>query len=81
MKKSFIRENLINARKNKGLTQVEISEKLEISTRQYQSLEAGTSDGRIKTWYKLKEILGVQTIDFLLKQEIEKKSDCNPTEN
>lgn len=64
-----MRQNLIDSRKNKSLTQEELAEKLKLSTRQYQALEAGTSDGSIKKWYKLKEILGVQTIDFLLEQE------------
>ena len=64
-----MRKNLINKRKNKNLTQVEIAEKLAISERQYQNLEAGTSNGSIKIWSKLKDILNAETIDFLLEQE------------
>ncbi len=64
-----MRENLINARKKKGYTQKELAQLISLSERQYQSLEAGTSDGSIKTWQRLKEILHTETIDFLLEQE------------
>ena len=53
------------------LTQEELANKLGISTRQYQRLEAGTSDGSIKTWLKLKDILNAETIDYLLEQEVD----------
>ena len=62
-------KNLINARQNKNLTQVEVAKILEVSERQYQRLEAGTSDGSIKIWRKLKDILNAETIDCLLEQE------------
>ncbi|MCI8806157.1 MAG: helix-turn-helix transcriptional regulator [Clostridiales bacterium] len=64
-----MRKNLINARQNKNLTQVEVAKILEVSERQYQRLEAGTSDGSIKIWRKLKDILNAETIDCLLEQE------------
>ncbi len=64
-----LRKNLIKARQNKNLTQIDIAERLEISERQYQNLEAGTSNGSIRTWYKLKNILNSETIDYLLEQE------------
>ncbi len=64
-----LRKNLIKARQNKNLTQIDIAERLEISERQYQNLEAGTSNGSIETWYKLKNILNSETIDYLLEQE------------
>jgi len=65
-----MRTNLIKSRQNKDLTQVELAKKLNISERQYRSLEAGTSDGSIKIWRKLKDILNAETIDYLLEQEI-----------
>ena len=65
----ILRKKLIALRKNKNLTQVEIAKKLGISTRHYKSLEAGTSNGSIKIWSKLKDILNAETIDFLLEQE------------
>ena len=64
-----MRKNLINTRKNKGYTQVELANKLGITDRQYRSLEAGTSNGSIKVWWKLKGILNVISMDFLLEQE------------
>lgn len=72
------RQNLISARIEKELTQVEIAKLLGVSERHYKSLEAGTSDGSVKVWEKLKEITG-KSIDFLLEQEaIAKKPDGNP---
>ena len=64
-----MRINLIKLRQNKNLTQVELAKKLEVSERQYRSLETGTSDGSIKIWRKLKDILNAETIDCLLEQE------------
>lgn len=63
-----MRENLIRARKKARLTQKEISQKTGITARQYTRLEAGTSDGSIRVWQRLKEITG-ESIDYLLEQE------------
>lgn len=74
------RKNLINTRTIKKLTQVELAKLLGVSERQYQNLEAGTSNGSVEIWQKLKEITG-KSIDFLLEQEvIAKKPDGNPAE-
>lgn len=59
------RENLINERKKAELTQKETALLLELSLRQYQSLEAGTSDGSMKVWRNLSRLFG-KTIDYLL---------------
>lgn len=72
------RHNLINLRIEKRLTQAEIASKLKISERQYCRLEAGTSNGSVEIWQKLKEITG-ESIDFLLEQEVTaKEPDGNP---
>ena len=70
MRKKLIRKNLISARKSAEYTQVELAKKLGITDRQYRSLETGTSNGSIKVWEKLKSVLHVESIDFLLEQEI-----------
>ena len=72
-----MRINLIKLRQNKNLTQVELAKKLEVSERQYRSLEAGTSDGSIKIWRKLKDILNAETIDCLLEQEADNTNSTN----
>lgn len=59
-----MRGNLITARKKAGYTQKYIAKLLEISEQQYQRLEAGTSDGSLKLWQKLKALLGM-SIDEL----------------
>ena len=63
-----MRINLINERKKKQLTQSETAKFAGISTRQYQALEAGTSDGSIKVWKKLSDLFN-KSIDYLLAQE------------
>lgn len=63
-----MRFNLIRERKEADKTQEDIARAIAISTRQYQALEAGTSDGSIKVWYKLKTLLD-KPIDYLLEQE------------
>ncbi len=63
-----MRKNLINARQKAQLTQMELATKLNITSRQYRNLEAGTSEGSVKVWNKLKEILNT-SIDHLLEQE------------
>ena len=64
-----MRKNLINARQKAQLTQMELATKLNITVRQYSRLEAGTSEGSVKVWNKLKEILNAPNIDHLLEQE------------
>lgn len=54
-----MRKNLLKARKDEDLTQVEISKILGISDRYYRALEAGTSNGSVKLWDKLEDLLGV----------------------
>lgn len=63
------RQNLINARQKAQLTQAELAKKLEITLQHYQRLEAGTSEGSVKVWSRLKEILNAPSIDHLLEQE------------
>lgn len=74
-----MRENLIHARKKYGHTQQELAEKVDITERHYQSLEAGTSDGSIKVWEKLKVILHAKSIDWLLEQAVENSQRNNTT--
>jgi DNA-binding XRE family transcriptional regulator len=60
--------NLIQLHKNSQLTQNEMAEFLKITTRRYQALEAGTSDGSVKIWQQLAQKFNT-TVDFLLQQE------------
>ncbi len=68
MKKST-RKNLVSLRQKRGLTQMEMAKNLGVTTRQYNRLEAGTSDGSIKVWQRLKDLLKAKSIDFLLEQD------------
>ena len=52
-----MRKHLVEARKNNGYTQTDIATQLGISTRFYQSMEAGTATGNIQRWAKLSKML------------------------
>jgi transcriptional regulator with XRE-family HTH domain len=67
-----MRINLIKVRKGKSLTQKQVAEKIGICVRQYQKLEAGTSNGSVEIWCKLKDLFN-KPIDCLLKQAIDTK--------
>jgi transcriptional regulator with XRE-family HTH domain len=54
-----MRKNLIAARKEKGMTQRQVAEKLGMNVRQYQSVEYGTVIGKVTTWDKLEDLLGI----------------------
>lgn len=62
-----MRKNLIKERKQKKLTQADTAQAIGITDRQYARLEAGTSDGSIKVWLKLKDLFH-KSIDYLLEQ-------------
>lgn len=54
-----MRENLKNARKAAGMTQQAMAEKLEISLRYYQQIEAGDRTGDFEIWDNLEDITGI----------------------
>ena len=54
-----MRTNLKEARKEAGLTQQQMADKLGIELRYYKSLESGKRLGSIKQWDKLEDITGV----------------------
>ena len=54
-----MRANLKKARMEAGLTQEQMAEKIDISHRQYQRLEAGKSNGVYRHWDALEDLLGI----------------------
>lgn len=54
-----MRENLRNARKAAGLTQQAMADKLEISLRYYQQIEAGDRTGDFEIWDTLEDFTGI----------------------
>lgn len=72
-----MRKNLKDLRKKRGFSQKELAEKLNISERQYQKLEAGTSNGSVALWQNLKTILQSKTLDYLLEQEFNQTDFVN----
>ena len=72
-----MRKNLKDLRKKRGFSQKELAEKLNISERQYQKLEAGTSNGGVALWQNLKTILQSKTLDYLLEQEFNQTDFVN----
>ena len=53
------RENLKKARKEAGLTQQQMADKLDISLRYYQNLETGDRNGDFTMWDMLEDITGI----------------------
>lgn len=54
-----MRRNLKRARISAGLTQREMADKLGLSAIGYRQIESGTRIGKIETWDKLEDILGI----------------------
>lgn len=54
-----MRENLKAARKAAGLTQQAMADKLGISIRYYQQIEAGDRTGDFEIWDNLEDITGI----------------------
>ena len=54
-----MRTNLINARNNHQLTQIQIAKKLNISSRQYQRIESGKTLGKADMWDTLEDLLEI----------------------
>lgn len=54
-----MREQLKQARKQAGMTQQQMAEKLEISLRYYQHIEAGQRTGDFTLWDSFEDITGV----------------------
>lgn len=54
-----VRKNLQTARKAAGLTQQEMADRLGISLRYYQQIEAGDRTGDFEIWDNLEDITGI----------------------
>jgi transcriptional regulator with XRE-family HTH domain len=53
-----MRKTLIDARKEKGMTQKQVADLLEMNVRQYQSMEYGTVISKVTNWDKLEDLFG-----------------------
>lgn len=54
-----MRENLKKARREAGMTQQQMADKLDISLRYYQNIEAGERTGDFILWDTLEDITGI----------------------
>ena len=54
-----MRKQLKEARMRAGLTQQQMAEKLDISLRYYQNIEAGERTGDFALWDTLEDLLGI----------------------
>lgn len=54
-----MRENLKKARKEKGLTQQQVADQLEISLVYYQKIEQGSRTGDFEIWDSLEDLFNV----------------------
>lgn len=60
------RFNLIAARSDSGMTQLQVAEHIGVGVNQYYRLESGRVDGSVEVWRKLRSLFG-KPIDELLK--------------
>jgi transcriptional regulator with XRE-family HTH domain len=54
-----LRENLKRARKEAGMTQQQVADRLGICLRYYQSIEAGEKTGDFSIWDTLEDFTGI----------------------
>ena len=54
-----MRENLKKARKEKGLTQQQVADRLNICLRHYKKIESGETGGSIEIWDKLEDMFNI----------------------
>lgn len=72
-----MRENLKKARREAGMTQVDVAQKLEISERYYRFIESGQRDGEYALWDALEDLFGIhqrilreRTSDEVIKRNV-----------
>lgn len=61
-----MRTNLINARKQSGLTQVDVATQIGVTERTYQSIESGATNSRLNTWTKLSTLFDKPVDELIL---------------
>ncbi len=54
-----MRKNLKEARQKAGMTQQQVADRLDISLRYYQNIEAGDRTGDFTLWDTLEDLLGI----------------------
>lgn len=54
-----MRKNLKDARQKAGMTQKQVAEALEVTTRSYQRIESGEMLGSIKIWDTLEDLFNI----------------------
>ena len=54
-----MRETLKNARQKAGMTQQQMADRLNVSLRYYQNLEAGDRNGDFKIWDTLEDMFNI----------------------
>ncbi|MDE6529963.1 MAG: helix-turn-helix transcriptional regulator [Lachnospiraceae bacterium] len=54
-----MRENLKKARQKAGMTQRQMADRLKISLRYYQNIEAGSRKGDFALWDELEDLTGI----------------------
>jgi Predicted transcriptional regulators len=68
-----MRRNLKEARRKAGMTQQQMADKLEISLRYYQNIEAGSRTGDFGIWDTLEDITGIH--QRILREILENRPD------
>ncbi len=71
------RKNLKEARKAAGMTQQQMAEKVGISLRYYQNIEAGSRTGDFEIWDTMEDITGIHQRKLREISEIHHDQEAN----
>lgn len=77
LEKDLIGKNLYKYRKKAGLTQIEVSEKANLSDKTYADIERGTANMRVDTLIKICKVLNITPNDILYKKDLNSNDDTN----
>lgn len=81
MKKNVFGDKLKRLRKEKGLTQIDLAEKIDVSFQQIQKYEKGETNITITRLYALAEALEIPVLAFFSERKSYDLADTEPTYN
>ena len=69
-------ENLLNLRKSRGLTQVEVAAELKLSLRGYQNYEFGLREPKLSVMIALADFYDLSLDELVGRKHVEKNDVC-----
>ncbi len=81
MKKNIFGNKLKHLRKERGLTQIDLAERIDVSFQQIQKYEKGETNITVARLYGLAEALEIPVIAFFTEREAGELAETEPTYN